>query len=66
MCECNNTLWTFILTPTGILPNTQKKSSKVTLAPNKGHFVNIWLHWRPIRDILLTFGYIGAQYGTFC
>ena len=23
MCECKNTLWTFILTPTGILPNTE-------------------------------------------
>ena len=23
MCECKNTLWTFILTPTGILPNIE-------------------------------------------
>ena len=23
MCECKNTLWTFILTPTGILPKTE-------------------------------------------
>ena len=44
MCECKNTLWTFILTPTGILPNieylkgyigTQKDLTQVTTLNEK-------------------------------
>ena len=42
MCECKNTLWTFIFTPTGILPSREFYQGYICVKPVKQTLINVW------------------------